>query len=84
MIDWDNDDARRNKLIAEIIAEFPGPPRPGDLTLTDIMASTGWTAPTAAYRLHKLVSDGRLETEMCVMGGKRVRVWRKAGAPEGE
>lgn len=77
MTDWSQDDALRDALIAEIAAEFPGPPKPGDLTKADIMASTGWSAPTAAYRLAKLVDEGKLETEMCMIAGRRVRVWRK-------
>ena len=79
MTDWEKDDALRDALIAEIAAEFPGPPKPGDLTKADIMASTGWSAPTASYRLDKLVAEGRLESEMCMIGGKRIRVWRKRG-----
>ena len=50
-----------------------------DLTKADIMQATGWSAPTAAYRLSKLVAEGKLETEMCMADGKRVRVWRKPG-----
>ncbi len=77
MTGWQNDDTLRDALIAEITAEFPGPPRPGDLTKADIMQATGWSAPTAAYRLSKLVAEGKLETEMCMADGKRIRVWRK-------
>lgn len=77
MTAWTDHDALRDALIAEIAAEFPQPARPGDLTKEQIMASTGWSAPTAAYRLHKLVDEGKLETEMCMIGGRRVRVWRK-------
>ncbi len=79
MTDWANDDALRDALIAEIASEFPQPPRPGDLTKADIMQATGWSAPTAAYRLSKLVAEGKLETEMCMADGKRIRVWRKPG-----
>jgi len=75
--DWSQDDALRDALIAEIAAEFPKPPRPGDLTKEAIMQSTGWSAPTAAYRLGKLVDEGKLQTEMCMIGGKRIRVWRR-------
>ena len=78
MTDWQHDDALREALLAELAAEIPPPPRPGDFTKAQYMQATGLTGPTADYRLNGKVQRGELETEECTINGRTVRVWRKA------
>jgi hypothetical protein len=77
--DWSNDEAFREALIAELSAELPGEPRPGDLTAEDFAEATGITIHSAEYQLRKLEHEGRLTSAKVRWPGKRIamRVWRR-------
>ncbi len=77
MTPWNDDDLRAS-ILAELVAAMPPAPRPGDFTKSQFIEATGLSAATAEYRLGTMVRAGTLETEMCTIDGRKVRVWRKA------
>lgn len=81
MTGWSTDETLRAALIAELAAELPGEPQPGDICAEDFATATGITTHAAEYRLAKLERDGRLTSAKVMWPGKRtaIRVWRRAG-----
>ena len=79
MTDWENDDALREALIAEIAAEMPAEMRPGDVTIPMLAEQLGITESKASYTLKKMERAGRLISVRANVPGARgpLRVWRK-------
>lgn len=79
MTDWSADETLRAALIAELAAELPGEPLPGDIRPEDLAEATGITVHAAEYQLGKLEREGRLTSVKVRWPGKRIaiRVWRR-------
>jgi len=73
------EDAEKRAVLQEIV-EMTAPPRmqPGDITIADYMEATGLKGNTARRYLMRLANEGVLTTELVLLRGRYVRVFRKA------
>ena len=76
---WDQDDALRESILADIRAEIPEDMQPGDVTIQMVADSLGVSRSKAAYTLQKMETDGKLVSVRANVPGARtpMRVWRK-------
>lgn len=77
---WDQDDALRDAILADIRAQIPEEMQPGDVTVHMVADTLDISEPRALYYLKKMERDGRLISLRAHVPGARVpmKVWRKA------
>lgn len=67
-----------------LLAEFPGPRRPGGITAAEAAELWGISGAGARKRLRKLVRLGKMTREDAVIDEHRVSVWYARPTPESE